>query len=106
MKVTLGKAVRLPGRRLFRSGEVVDVTESEAEFITRLGADAATAPVVVEDVAPTVTPASADDSDDGEDEGPEKPPKSASAERWREYLTAVGINPSGLSKREMIAAVK
>ena len=105
MKVTLGKAVRLPGRRLYRSGEIVEVTESEAEFITRLGADAA-APAVVEDAAPTVTPASADDADDGEDEGPEKPPKSASAERWKEYLTAVGINPSGLSKREMIAAVK
>lgn len=104
MKVTLGKAVRLPGRRLFRSGEVVEVSEQEAGFIARLGAEATTPAVKP---APVVESAPASAGEPVEkDDGPERPPKSASAERWKEYLTAKGINPAGLSKREMIAAVK
>lgn len=103
MKVTLGKAVRLPGRRLFRSGEVVEVNEQEAELVARLGAEAIVPAV---EPVPVVESAPAGDGETVKDDGPERPPKSASAERWKEYLTARGINPSGLSKREMIAAVK
>lgn len=105
MKVTLGKAVRLPGRRLFRSGEVVEVNEREAELVARLGAEATT-PAVEPAPVPVVESAPAGDGETVKNDGPERPPKSASAERWKEYLTAKGINPAGLSKREMIAAVK
>ena len=104
MKVTLGKAVRLPGRRLYRSGEVVEVSEQEAGFIARLGAEAATTAAVKP--KPAVESAPAGGGEKVKDNKPEKPPKSASAARWKEYLTEVGINPSGLSKREMIAAVQ
>lgn len=101
MKVTLGVAIRLPGRPLYKRGSVVEVNEQEKELLQKLGALASSElnnnVTVTKQDQPMVTEEVPADK-------VQRPAKTASAEKWAEYLNSQGIDPKGLSKREMIAA--
>lgn len=102
MKVTLGVAIRLPGRPLYKPGQVVEVDENELKLVEELDAIAVDEPdnnVTVTEQAHTVV------RGETADDKVQRPAKTASAEKWSEYLTSRGIDPKGLTKREMIAAV-
>lgn len=101
MKVTLGKSIRIPGGPLRRSGSVIDVTDDEKAWLESVGVLAALPKKNV-----TVTKSPVVEVPTKKATKPEiaRPPKSASSEKWAEYLTAKGVDPKGLSKREMIAA--
>lgn len=102
MQVTLGVAIRLPDRPLYKPGQVVEVDENELKLVEKLNAIAIDEPannVTVTKQAHTVVP------EENVPEGVKRPAKTASADKWAEFLTSRGIDPKGLSKREMIAAV-
>lgn len=102
MQVKLSKSVRIPGSILRRSGSVVDVTEEQLGWLESLGAVARPAKKTV-----TVTKSPSVKTPKKKVEKAEipRPAKSASVDQWADFVTAKGIDPKGLSKREMIAAV-
>ena len=106
MKVTLAKAIRLPGHPLRARGAVIDVDEATAERLRARGV------LVDETAAPEPAPVKVDSP--VKDEKPEgvdgveqaaKPAKSAKIELWQDYARANGLDPKGLSKQELIAAL-
>lgn len=100
-KVTLAKSIRLPGDRLRRVGEVVDVSDEVHERFSPLGV------FVSDDPAPvTVKPEVPADERASEPDVPmvKRPARTAPVDTWRAYAEAQGIDPKGLSKAELIAA--
>ena len=100
-KVTLAKSIRLPGDRLRRVGEVVDVSDTVFDRFAPLGV------FVSDDPAPVpVKPAAPDDERASEPDAPrvKRPARTAPVDTWRAYAEAHGIDPKGLSKAELIAA--
>lgn len=108
MKVTLAKAIRLPGHPLRARGAVVDVDEATAERLRARGVlvDETAAPERVKGPARVVEPVEEKQPEgiDGVEEAV-KPAKSAGIEVWRDYARANGVDPKGLSKQEIIAAL-
>lgn len=102
-KVTLAKSIRLPGDRLRRVGEVVEVSEDVLSRYSSMG-------VFVRDIdrpSPKPVEARPDEREPAEDpkaKQPKRPPRTAPVESWRAYAEAQGIDPKGLSKSEIIAA--
>lgn len=105
-RVTLARSWN-PGTARYRPGDTVEVEETTAEWLESCGAlvtgrtDPAPRSVVTpkpekEQEAP-VSPV---------ESGPEKPKRAASVDVWREYATAQGMDVKGLSKKEIIAAVR
>lgn len=102
MLVTLAKSVRLPGDRLRRVGEVVEVDDEVFASFSQLGVFAAPAPepaapakrVEVEPVAEPEAPAAV-----------KRPRKTAPLDAWKAYAESKGIDPKGMTKAELIAAV-
>lgn len=130
MRVTLVKAIRLPGRPLRAAGSVVEVDEETAADLVRRGvvAEAATAGVVEgddddddveEDTVESVElPAAAGDDVDADpveadgDTDPVdpvdengRPRKTASVAAWRKFADAQGLPTKGLNKQQIIAAL-
>ena len=100
-KVTLAKSVRLPGDRLRRVGEIVDVSDEVHERFSPLGV------FVSDDPAPVQVKAAAPvDERVSEPDAPmvKRPARTAPVDTWRAYAEAQGIDPKGLSKAELIAA--
>lgn len=100
-KVTLAKSIRLPGDRLRRAGEVVEVSDEVHERFAPLGV------FVSDDPAPAqVKPEAPADERAPEPDAPmvKRPPRTAPVDTWRAYAEAQGIDPKGLSKAELIAA--
>lgn len=100
-KVTLAKSIRLPGDRLRRVGEVVDVSDEVFDRFSPLGV------FVSDDPAPvTVKPEVPADERAPEPDAPrvKRPARTAPVDTWRAYAEAQGIDPKGLSKAELIAA--
>ena len=100
-KVTLAKSIRLPGDRLRRVGEVVEVSDEVHERFSPLGV------FVSDDPAPVpVKPEVPADERAPELEEPvvKRPARTAPLDTWRAYAEAQGIDPKGLSKAELIAA--
>ena len=100
-KVTLAKSIRLPGDRLRRVGEVVDVSDEVRERFAPLGVFVSgdPAPVQVKAEAPVDERASEPDAP-----RVKRPARTAPVDTWRAYAEAQGIDPKGLSKAELIAA--
>lgn len=100
-KVTLAKSIRLPGDRLRRVGEVVDVSDTVFDRFSPLGVFVSDdpAPVQVQAEAPADEHASESDAPRGK-----RPARTAPVDTWRAYAEAQGIDPKGLSKAELIAA--
>ena len=100
-KVTLAKSIRLPGDRLRRVGEVVDVSDEVHERFSPLGVFASgdPAPVQVKAEVPV-------DERAPEPDAPrvKRPARTAPVDTWRAYAEGQGIDPKGLSKAELIAA--
>lgn len=100
-KVTLAKSIRLPGDRLRRVGEIVDVSDEVHERFSPLGVFASDdpAPVPVKSEVPA-------DERAAEPDAPrvKRPARTAPVDTWRAYAEAQGIDPKGLSKAELIAA--
>lgn len=108
MKVTLAKAIRLPGHPLRARGAVIDVDEKTAERLRARGilADETAVPEPVEEPVQVVEPVDKKQPEgvDGVEKAV-KPAKSAGIEAWRDYARANGLDPKGLSKQELIAAL-
>lgn len=106
MRVTLAKAIRLPGQPLRARGAVIDVDEATAERLRARGVlvDETAAP---EPAPVKVDPPVKDEKPEGVDgvEQAAKPAKSAKIELWQDYARANGLDPKGLSKQELIAAL-
>lgn len=100
-KVTLAKSIRLPGDRLRRVGEVVEVSDEVHERFAQLGVfdSGDPAPVPVKPEAPA-------DERVAEPDAPvvKRPARTAPVDTWRAYAEAQGIDPKGMSKAELIAA--
>ena len=105
-KVTLAKSIRFPGDRLRLAGEVVEVDDDVfAEFVGRgvfvTGTSKPSEPVERQrepeaDAEAVPEPAGG---------APQRPRKAAALDAWRAYATAKGVDPKGMTKAELIAAV-
>lgn len=102
MRVTLSKAVRLPGQPLRPRGYVLEVDEARAEELDELGlvlhAQTVEHPAVVElgeDRAAEVPAQSESDAP--------RPAKSDPVAKWQDYARSLGIDPKGMTKQELIA---
>ena len=103
-RVTLAKSIRFPGDRLRLAGEVVEVDDGVfAEFVGR-GVFVTGAPKPSKPVERQREPeASAEPEPAGD--APQRPRKAAALDAWRAYATAKGVDPKGMTKAELIAAV-
>ena len=103
-KVTLAKSIRFPGDRLRLAGEVVEVDDDVfAEFVGR-GVFVTGAPKPSEPVERQREP-EADAVQEPAGGAPQRPRKAAALDAWRAYATAKGVDPKGMTKAELIAAV-
>lgn len=108
MKVTLAKAIRLPGHPLRARGSVVEVDEETAERLRARGVlvDETAVPESAEEPVQVIEPVEEKQPEGvGGVEKAAKPAKSAGIEAWRDYARANGLDPKGLSKQELIAAL-
>ncbi|WP_049171420.1 hypothetical protein [Corynebacterium sp. 239_CJEI] len=105
-KVTLAKSIRFPGDRLRLAGEVVEVDDGVfAEFVGR-GVFVTGAPKPSEPVERQREPeADAEAVPEPAGGAPQRPRKAAALDAWRAYATAKGVDPKGMTKAELIAAV-
>lgn len=93
--------------RALRPGRVYDLQDPYLSALLGSGAvadpDAAPAP------APEPAPAPAEQVKSAEEpeaeESPKPPRKTAKLEDWQDFARAQGIDPKGLSKQELIAAI-
>lgn len=102
-RVALAKAVRLPGLPLRPAGFIVEVPDDVFEQFAPRGV------FKTETDTPTVEPVEdAKPRRAVKAETPEvkRPARSADIDQWREFATAQGINPKGLTKQELIAATR
>lgn len=105
-RVTLAKSIRFPGDRLRLAGEVVEVDDGVfAEFVGR-GVFGTGAPKPSKPVERQREPeAEADAVQEPAGSAPQRPRKAAALDAWRAYATAKGVDPKGMTKAELIAAV-
>lgn len=103
-RVTLAKSIRFPGDRLRLAGEVVEVDDAVfAEFVGR-GVFVTDAPKPSKPVERLREPKLEADPEPAGD-APQRPRKAAALDAWRAYATAKGVDPKGMTKAELIAAV-
>ena len=103
-RVTLAKSIRFPGDRLRLAGEVVEVDDGVfAEFVGR-GVFVTGAPKPSKPVERQREPEGSAEPEPAGD-APQRPRKAASLDAWRAYATAKGVDPKGMTKAELIAAV-
>lgn len=103
-KVTLAKSIRFPGDRLRLAGEVVEVDDGVfAEFVGR-GVFVTGAPKPSKPVERQREP-EAEAEPEPAVGAPKRPRKAAALDAWRAYATAKGVDPKGMTKAELIAAV-
>lgn len=103
-KVTLAKSIRFPGDRLRLAGEVVEVDDGVfAEFVGR-GVFVTGAPKPSKPVERQREPEAEAEPEPAGD-APQRPRKAAALDAWRAYATAKGVDPKGMTKAELIAAV-
>lgn len=123
-KIALKRFWRQSPRKLHRAGAVVDVDESTAERLIRLGAatavdkpaaavDADPQPTAADDVtavddAPAAPAADDDDepveeTSSDEDDAPKKPRKVDNLATWQAYHKAMGHDPKGMKLEELKA---
>lgn len=103
-RVTLAKSIRFPGDRLRLAGEVVEVDDGVfAEFVGR-GVFVTGAPKPSEPVERQREPEVSAEPEPAGD-APQRPRKAAALDAWRAYATAKGVDPKGMTKAELIAAV-
>ena len=103
-RVTLAKSIRFPGDRLRLAGEVVEVDDGVfAEFVGR-GVFVTGAPKPSKPVERQREP-EADAEPEPAGDAPQRPRKAAALDAWRAYATAKGVDPKGMTKAELIAAV-
>lgn len=103
-KVTLAKSIRFPGDRLRLAGEVVEVDDDVfAEFVGR-GVFVTGAPKPSKPVERQREPEGSAEPEPAGD-APQRPRKAAALDAWRAYATAKGVDPKGMTKAELIAAV-
>lgn len=107
LRLTVGRwSPRVDGRTVtYRRGDVVEVDEEVAGWLlgTDAAVDVAAAPEPEPEPVVEVTPEP--EPEEPEPSGPERPRNAARVELWQEYAAALGVNVSGMSKREIIAAV-
>ena len=107
-RVTLARSWN-PGTARYLPGDTVEVDEQTAGWLESCGALASgrTDPAPRAVVAPPAfepDPASAEVTPVAS--GPEKPKRTAPVEAWRTYAEAQGLDIKGLSKKDIIAAVR
>lgn len=106
-QVRLTKGLRLPGRGLMFPGTVIEPTAEELDIIKRLGADGADIKV---EPAPGFAEKPEEITDTEEQlehvEKVSRPKQAANLETWEAYARAIGIDPKGLTKQEIIAATR
>lgn len=103
-RVTLAKSIRFPGDRLRLAGEVVEVDDGVfAEFVGR-GVFVTGAPKPSKPVERQREPEGSAEPEPAGD-APQRPRKAAALDAWRAYATAKGVDPKGMTKAELIAAV-
>ena len=95
-----------------RVGAVAVVSDADGSEMIRRGfvvdADAPVVSVVKEPAAPVSEPTTANSSQPVEDSALEsvpRPRRAAPVDEWRAYAESQGIDPKGMSKPELIAAV-
>lgn len=103
-KVTLAKSIRLPGDRLRRIGESIEVSDEVfAQFADQGVFDSdKPAPVPVGEKPAQVTDAVP--VSDAPVKDNEAPKRTAPLSVWQKYVEAQGIETKGLSKKDLIAA--
>lgn len=103
-RVTLAKSIRFPGDRLRLAGEVVEVDDGVfAEFVG-CGVFVTGAPKPSKPVERQREPEGSAEPEPAGD-APQRPRKAAALDAWRAYATAKGVDPKGMTKAELIAAV-
>lgn len=106
-KVELAVGARLPGYPLRPAGYVMEVDEETYREFNARGffVDPAAVPVESE---PEETVEAEPVEAEPVDEKPtvERPKNAANLKVWQEYAKTQGIDPKGLSKREIIAATR
>ena len=103
-RATLAKSIRFPGDRLRLAGEVVEVDDGVfAEFVGR-GVFVTGAPKPSKPVERQREPEGSTEPEPAGD-APQRPRKAAALDAWRAYATAKGVDPRGMTKAELIAAV-
>lgn len=104
-RVTLARAWN-PGTGVLLRGSSVEVEDELAEWLEAQGALASE--VVSKPAGPVVTrtakpkPATVEKAA----EGPTAPKRTESLDVWREWAKKKGIDPKGLTKKEIIAATR
>ena len=104
-RVTLARAWN-PGTGVLLRGSSVEVEDELAEWLEAQGALASevvsnpAGPVVTRTAKPKPAPV------EKVAEGPTAPKRTESLEVWRAYAAKLGIDPKGLTKREIIAATR
>ncbi|MGV0868691.1 hypothetical protein [Corynebacterium kalidii] len=97
-----------PGTAYHRPGDIVEVDDEVADWLERTGA--LRSEIVKKPTGPVVTPAVVKNPEPKK--GPEVVEESAAPKRteslsvWRAYAERQGIDPKGLTKKEIIAAVR
>lgn len=107
-KIVLAKAARVPLDGPIRwPGYAADVDDGTFDVLSARGVLGGEPPEVVESAAPetpeVVEPAAPEPS---EEDAPKRPKQAANIDTWQTYARALGIDPKGMSKQEIIAATK
>jgi hypothetical protein len=104
-RVTLARAWN-PGTGVLLRGSSVEVEDAMAEWLEAQGALASE--VVSKPSGPVVTRAAKPKPAPVEKvvEGPSAPKRTESLDVWRAYAVKKGIDPKGLTKKEIIAATR
>lgn len=104
-RVTLARAWN-PGTGVLLRGSSVEVDDAMAEWLEAQGALASevvskpSGPVVTRTAEPKPAPV------EKVAEGPSAPKRTESLDVWREWAKKKGIDPKGLTKKEIIAATR
>lgn len=104
-RVTLARAWN-PGTGVLLRGSSVEVEDELAEWLETQGALASevvskpSGPVVTRTAKPKPAPV------EKVTEGPSAPKRTESLDVWREWAKKKGIDPKGLTKKEIIAATR
>lgn len=95
------------GSRVKRSkGDELDVSAEVATWLKAHGLAGEKNPLEVPAVKPEPVPVKAEPVEDKPAEvASDRPSKSAKIDTWRAYAKQIGIDPKGLEKQEIIAAV-
>lgn len=104
-EIRLVKGVRLPARGLMFPGTVFEPTDDELEIIERVEANG---PVVKIEPAPGQADKEITDTEEQLEHVEEvsRPKQAANLETWEGYARALGIDPKGMTKQEIISATR